>query len=199
MRKILAALALLGMLVAAAGLGAGILGVLLSGPAGAASPRSTPGAHTVVEPSPATAETLQSQIQARVTGAGGVGGMLAFALSKIGTPYQWGGDGRDGFYDCSGFTMRAFEQVGVHLPRTARAQYQATQPIDPASLQIGDLLFWAYDTANPATIHHVAIYLGTDPQGRDRMIDAPHTGATIQPRDVYWSGFLGATRPLATP
>jgi hypothetical protein len=28
------------------------------------------------------------------------------------------------------------------------------------------------------------------------MIDAPHTGATIQVRRVYWAGYIGATRPL---
>jgi peptidoglycan DL-endopeptidase RipA len=47
-------------------------------------------------------------------------------------------------------------------------------------LQPGDLLFWAYNTSDPATIHHVAIYLGRDTAGVDWMIDAPHTGATIQ-------------------
>jgi hypothetical protein len=25
---------------------------------------------------------------------------------------------------------------------------------------------------------------------------APHTGATIQVRRVYWTGYIGATRPL---
>jgi hypothetical protein len=28
------------------------------------------------------------------------------------------------------------------------------------------------------------------------MIDAPHTGATIQVRRAYWTGNIGATRPL---
>jgi cell wall-associated NlpC family hydrolase len=122
--------------------------------------------------------------------------VIGFTYAKIGTPYEWGGDGRDGFYDCSGFTMRAFQQAGIQLPRTARAQYQATPPVDPADLRVGDLLFWAYDTSDPSSIHHVAIYLGQDSAGIPWMIDAPHTGATIQVRRVFWTGYIGAARPL---
>jgi cell wall-associated NlpC family hydrolase len=123
--------------------------------------------------------------------------VIAFAYSKIGTPYQWGGDGSNGYYDCSGFTMRAYEQAGVRLPRTSRQQYLASPHVDQGDLATGDLLFWAYNTSDPGSIHHVAIYLGRDGEGVDWMIDAPHTGATIQVRRVYWTGYIGATRPLA--
>jgi cell wall-associated NlpC family hydrolase len=125
-----------------------------------------------------------------------LGRVIGFAYSKIGTPYEWGGDGRDGFYDCSGFTMRAFQQAGVQLPRTSRAQYLASPPVARDALHPGDLLFWAYNISDPSSIHHVAIYLGQDSAGILWMIDAPHTGATIQVRRVFWSGYIGATRPL---
>jgi cell wall-associated NlpC family hydrolase len=128
-----------------------------------------------------------------------LGRVIGFAYSKIGTPYEWGGNGRDGFYDCSGFTMRAFQQAGVQLPRTSRAQYLASPPVARDRLQPGDLLFWAYNISDPSSIHHVAIYLGQDSAGIPWMIDAPHTGATIQVRRVFWSGYIGATRPLAAP
>jgi cell wall-associated NlpC family hydrolase len=121
--------------------------------------------------------------------------VIGFAYAKVGTPYRWGGDGANGYYDCSGFTMRAYAQAGVHLPRTSRQQYQASPHVD-GELQPGDLLFWAYDTSDPGSIHHVAIYLGRDSDGVDWMVDAPHTGATIQVRRAYWTGYLGATRPL---
>lgn len=123
--------------------------------------------------------------------------VISFAYSKIGTPYQWGGDGDNGYYDCSGFTMRAYEQAGVRLPRTSRQQYLASPHVGQGDLAAGDLLFWAYNTADPSSIHHVAIYLGRDEQAVDWMIDAPHTGATIQVRRMYFAGFIGATRPLA--
>jgi cell wall-associated NlpC family hydrolase len=125
--------------------------------------------------------------------------VIGFAYAKVGTPYRWGGDGTNGYYDCSGFTMRAYAQAGVRLPRTARQQYQASPKVALGDRQAGDLLFWAYDTSDPGSIHHVAIYLGRDADGVDWMIDAPHTGATIQVRRVYWTGYLGATRPLDSP
>ena len=129
-----------------------------------------------------------------------LGRVIGFAYAKIGAPYEWGGDGRDGFYDCSGFTMRSFQQAGVQLPRTSRAQYVASPPVARDELQPGDLLFWAYNTSDPSSIHHVAIYLGQDGVGTPWMIDAPHTGATIQVRRVFWTGgYIGATRPLAAP
>jgi cell wall-associated NlpC family hydrolase len=123
--------------------------------------------------------------------------VVAFAYAKIGTPYQWGGDGTSGYYDCSGFTLRAYEQAGVQLPRTSRQQYLASLHVGQGDLAAGDLLFWAHNTSDPGSIHHVAIYLGRDGDGVDWMIDAPHTGATIQVRRVYWAGYIGATRPLA--
>lgn len=123
--------------------------------------------------------------------------VIAFAYSKIGTPYQWGGDGSNGYYDCSGFTMRAYEQAGVRLPRTSRQQYLASPHVAQGDLMVGDLLFWASNTADPSSIHHVAIYLGRDGDGVDWMIDAPHSGATIQVRRMYYSGFIGGTRPMA--
>jgi NlpC/P60 family len=79
--------------------------------------------------------------------------------------------------------------------RTSRQQYLASPHVAQEDLQPGDLLFWAYNTSDPATIHHVAIYLGRDTAGVDWMIDAPHTGATIQVRRVYWTGYIGASRP----
>jgi cell wall-associated NlpC family hydrolase len=123
--------------------------------------------------------------------------VIGFAYAKIGTPYRWGGDGTDGFYDCSGFTMRAYAEAGIRLPRTSRQQYQASPNVALGDLQTGDLLFWAYDTGDLGSIHHVAIYLGHDIDGVDWMIDAPHTGATVQVRRVYWTGYLGATRPMS--
>jgi cell wall-associated NlpC family hydrolase len=85
----------------------------------------------------------------------------------------------------------------VRLPRTSRQQYLASPHVARGDLVVGDLLFWAYNTADPSSIHHVAIYLGRDGAGVEWMIDAPHRGATIQIRRMYESGFIGGTRPLA--
>jgi cell wall-associated NlpC family hydrolase len=115
--------------------------------------------------------------------------VIAAARTKLGDPYQWGGTGPDA-YDCSGLTQFAYGQAGIALPRVASAQYFVGAHVGIGDLQPGDLLFWATDPSNPASIHHVAIYLGGG-----AMLAAPHTGDVVKIQPVYLDGFIGATRP----
>lgn len=114
---------------------------------------------------------------------------LEVALSLQGKPYQWGGNGPDS-YDCSGMTKAAYAAAGLVLPRTADAQYYTGPHPSLAQLLPGDLLFWATDPADPATIHHVAIYAG-----HGLMVSANHTGDVVRLQPVWWSEYAGATRP----
>ena len=59
-------------------------------------------------------------------------------------------------------------------------------------MQPGDLVFYAYNTADPATIHHVGIYIGAG-----NMIDAPYTGANVRITPFLRGDFIGAVRPTA--
>ncbi|MFA1538016.1 C40 family peptidase [Actinomadura monticuli] len=130
------------------------------------------------------------------------------ALRWLGTPYSWGGGGPTGptygiaqgagtkGFDCSGLTQHAWAQAGIRLPRIAADQYNTGTHIPRPQLQPGDLLFFATNPANPATIHHVAIYYGSG-----RMIHAPHTGDVV--RIAQFAGnpyrerqYTGATRPI---
>ncbi|SEF78505.1 Transglycosylase SLT domain-containing protein [Thermomonospora echinospora] len=138
-------------------------------------------------------------------------GVLAVkaALRWLGTPYSWGGGGTRGpsygiahgarikGFDCSGLTQYAWAQAGVPIDRVAADQYDDGPHIPRHQLQPGDLLFFAHNPANPATIHHVALYLG---QGR--MIHAPHTGDVVRiapfAGDPYRQRqYAGATRPAS--
>lgn len=115
--------------------------------------------------------------------------VLAAAEAQLGKPYQWGATG-PASYDCSGLVQHAFAAAGVALPRTAAQQWSAgTHPVN-TGVKPGDLLFWANGN-DPATIHHVAIYLGSG-----YMIAAPHTGTVVQVQPVYYDGFFGVTRVL---
>lgn len=129
-----------------------------------------------------------------LAGTGGLGGAgavaLAWALQQVGKPYAWGGAGPDAF-DCSGLALRAWEAAGVELPRVAADQYGAGGhvPVDQAAP--GDLVFFATDPSDPATIEHVGISLGDG-----RMVDAPHTGAAVRVEQVWAEGLVPlATRP----
>jgi cell wall-associated NlpC family hydrolase len=108
--------------------------------------------------------------------------------TKLGTPYLWGGTGPDA-YDCSGLTGYAYEQAGVSMPRTAAQQYLAGTHPGLADLRPGDLLFWATDPSNPATIYHVAMYAGGDLMWSD-----DHTGDTARLQPIWFSGFAGITQ-----
>ena len=116
---------------------------------------------------------------------------IAAARTRLGAPYVWGATGPT--------TLRLLRAhpVGVRRgrgdrcrgPRASSGTSARTRPSD--ELLPGDLLFWATNTADPATIHHVALYIGDG-----YMIEAPHTGAVVHVAPVYLDGYIGATRPV---
>ncbi len=128
-------------------------------------------------------------------GAGGgaslaAGNMAAnWALQQLGKPYVWAAAG-PGAFDCSGLAMRAWEQAGVQLDHWTGTQWTSGPHVPIGDLQRGDLVFFATDTADPNTIHHVGIYIG-----HQMMVDAPYTGVNVRIDTIYEPGLIGATRP----
>jgi peptidoglycan DL-endopeptidase CwlO len=114
---------------------------------------------------------------------------LTAALSRVGLPYVWGGDGPNVF-DCSGLVQWSMRQAGIVMPRVAVDQAQTGPQIPIADLQPGDLLFYHTDPTAPTYISHVAIYIGMG-----RMLQAPEPGEDVQivPAD-FGAGFAGAVR-----
>jgi peptidoglycan DL-endopeptidase CwlO len=121
---------------------------------------------------------------------------ISFALAEVGKPYVWGATGPN-TYDCSGLVLRAFQAAGIDLPRVSREQFDAGGHVPVQQAQPGDLLFYATDPSDPATIHHVALYMGAD-----QMVEAPYSGESVRVRPVPWnySELVPlATRPGTTP
>ena len=113
-----------------------------------------------------------------------------WALTQLGKPYQWGGAGPD-TYDCSGLTMDAWAHAGVQLAHWTGYQWESGPHVPLNQLQRGDLLFFATNTSDPNTIHHVGIYIGNG-----MMVDAPYTGAFVRIDGMYSpGGLIGAVRP----
>ena len=141
----------------------------------------------------ASSYAASATLPAGTTAADSVDAALQFAFNQLGKPYKFGATGANGFYDCSGLTLRAYEAGGVQLPRTSVTQWNAGPHIlDRSALQPGDLVFYANDLSNPATIHHVGLYIGAG-----NMINAPHTGAVIRIQPAFRADYIGAVRPTA--
>ena len=128
-------------------------------------------------------------------------GAIAFAESQIGVWYRWAGAGEVGptvtstgvqnvpGYDCSGLTMQAYAAVGISLAHYTGAQWDYGKHVSQAQLQPGDLVFFATNTSDPSTIHHVGIYIGNG-----QMIDAPATGEQIGIHNAFRPDYIGAVQ-----
>lgn len=147
---------------------------------------------------------------AGVAATGDAKTVIQAAMAKRGTSYAWGGGNasgptkgiRDGGvadahgdykkvgFDCSGLVVYAYAKVGVSLPRTSSAQFNAGRRI-PASkglagLKPGDLVFYS-----PGTIHHVGIYIGNG-----KMVNAPQSGSVVRVDRLDLSEYAGGARVL---
>src|SRR6185437_13830594 len=136
--------------------------------------------------------STQAPSWARSSGASSTQGDIAanWALTQLGKPYLWGGAG-PAEYDCSGLTMMAWARAGVQLLHYTGYQWEEGPHVPLNQLQRGDLLFYATNTSDPSTIHHVAIYIGNG-----MMVNAPYTGAFVRIDSMYApGGLIGAVRP----
>jgi cell wall-associated NlpC family hydrolase len=109
---------------------------------------------------------------------------VAWAKTQLGKDYQWGADGPS-TYDCSGLTLQAWARQGVSLPHSSVLQYSLAEHVAISDLRVGDLVFFATDTSEPGTIHHVALYAGDG-----QMVEAPYTGAQVRVSSIYRSGLM---------
>ncbi len=109
--------------------------------------------------------------------------VVSIAKQYLGAPYVWGGSGPNSF-DCSGFTMFVYAQVGVSLPHSSRSQINSGERVSRSDLQPGDLVFFG------SPIHHVGIYVGGG-----QYIHAPRTGDVVKISSLGRSDYAGACRP----
>lgn len=108
------------------------------------------------------------------------------ARRYLGIRYVFGGTDPAVGLDCSGLVQLVFRQLGLHVPRTAQQQFDATVRISREQLQPGDLVFFARTYADPHDwITHVGIYIGNGQQ-----INAPTEGQVVSIQPVF-TGFWG--------
>ena len=153
----------------------------------------------------AAAESVRRSVHRSVAPSEAARVAINAAFDHIGVPYSWGGGDENGptygfaqgagtrGFDCSGLTLYAYAQAGIRLDHYSGSQYgQGKRISSRADLVPGDLMFFATDTSNPATIHHVGIYLGND-----KILEAPYTGSVVRVGSSIRNDFIGGTRPWA--
>jgi peptidoglycan DL-endopeptidase CwlO len=141
-------------------------------------PTLTPSAQSAEPAAPSAPSPLPAAPPSRY------GGVVGIAMGYLGVPYVYGGASPSGF-DCSGFVMYVFGQIGVSLPHNAAAQYGSGTPVDRSQLQPGDLVFFN-------GLGHVGIYVGGG-----SFIHSPHTGDVVKISSMtgwYASTYVGARR-----
>jgi cell wall-associated NlpC family hydrolase len=113
------------------------------------------------------------------------GGVVGIAMQYLGVPYVWGGASPSGF-DCSGFSMYVYAQMGVSLPHHAASQFGLGTPVSKDQLQPGDLVFFN-------GLGHMGIYIGGG-----QFIHAPHSGDVVKISSLsdswYAATWVGARR-----
>jgi cell wall-associated NlpC family hydrolase len=116
------------------------------------------------------------------------GHVVGIALQYLGVPYVWGGSSPSTGFDCSGFIMYVFAQVGVSLPHHAASQYSYGVAVSRDQLEAGDLVFFD-------GLGHAGIYIGGG-----QFIHSPHTGDVVKISSLfdswYASKWVGARRLL---
>lgn len=118
--------------------------------------------------------------------------LVAEALSWLGTPYAFGGEGRGGV-DCSGFVraVLAKEYPEAGLPRKSEEFLAYGQP-EQGAPRPGDILLFSSGGA----VKHVGIAL-SELYFIHAASDGPRTGVIISSlEEAYWKrSFAGARRP----
>lgn len=95
-----------------------------------------------------------------------------YAKQFLGNRYVYGGSSLTKGTDCSGFTMRVYQQFGISLPHSSRAQANMGTKISASEAKPGDLFFYG----GKGYINHVALYIGG---GQVIHASSPKTGIRI--------------------
>ena len=120
--------------------------------------------------------------------------IVDLAMQYLGTRYVYGGASPSGF-DCSGFTMYIYGQMGYSLPHSATSQWQSglgTKVWSISALQPGDLVFFNDPSRNAGkACSHVGIYIG---DGKHIHSSSSRSGGVIisdLTSGYYYNYFVG--------
>jgi peptidoglycan DL-endopeptidase CwlO len=119
--------------------------------------------------------------------------VISYATAQLGKSYLWGAEGPNSF-DCSGLTLRAYENAGISIQRVSWDQFDQGPRVSRGDEQAGDLAFFnSGPGTSPTHPGHVGIVTGDG-----WMINAP-SKTTVVRFDQYVpphrKDLVGFTRP----
>jgi uncharacterized protein YgiM (DUF1202 family) len=116
--------------------------------------------------------------------------LVDFALQYVGGRYVWGGTSLTNGVDCSGFTMKVYEQFGIYLPHSSSGQAGYGTKISASEAKPGDLFFYGRSGVNG--IGHVGIYIGNG-----QIVHASSSRDGIKISSAYYRTPLKVVRLLS--
>ncbi len=139
-------------------------------------------------------KTLESRFSGNVSGE--IKEILKDAEKYLGAPYKYAGNTSSGF-DCSGFTVKVFDENNEKLPRRSEDQSNSGSEISIRDAKPGDLIFFA--TSGGSRVSHVGIVHDIGNDGEIKFIHASTSKGVIisSLNEKYWNkAYLFARRVL---
>ena len=131
-----------------------------------------------------------------LTGSPAANGAVTFALSQLGKPYLWGGNGPNA-WDCSGLTLAAWATQGVSLGRVTYTQAVQGTPVAIQDARSGDLVLSPGSDGTAANPGHVGMVAGVDTTGKVWLVQAPRTGLNVRLTPLSaWAGQIVTIRRI---
>ena len=115
------------------------------------------------------------QVTVHMTGSQTGIDLYSYAVKFLGNPYVFGGEDLYNGIDCSGFTMRVYQTIGIGLPHFAQSQQRYGIEVPFGQEKAGDLVFFGSRLDN---ITHVGI---ADGYGNMVHASSPRVGIIISP------------------
>jgi len=120
------------------------------------------------------------------------------AIEHLGTQYCRGGKSQKCF-DCSGFVVTMYKEVGVSLPRTSQAQSRSGREIPKDSIKRGDIIYFKGRNRHRRSVGHVGIVVQNDGHSIIFIHASTSRGIVLEELEesaYYQLRYLGARRVL---
>ncbi len=116
--------------------------------------------------------------------------VLKYAYSQVGVPYQWAACAPGKCFDCSGFTMYCYNQVGVRTLRSSSGLASMGYEVPLEACRKGDMILFTGTSPGSKAVGHVGI-ITKNQNGVIKFIHASSSSAHygVVETDYYNSGY----------